>query len=200
MTERKKPAKDKFVETALLLFAERGFAGVSLSDLAKELGLTKQSIIYHFKTKEALYGEVLLGLSNRFEAILDDVLAAAREGDAKWRLFIDALFDHMENAPEDSRLIMRELLDNSDRAQVGNRWYLKRFLDESVGLIANTSAWKGRSLDEQTAAVYQTVGAINYLAVSDVTLTAIWGEDRLKGMKHVFRDTLVSRGWSPSGF
>lgn len=191
MTTRKKPAKDKFIETAHGLFAARGFYGVSLSDLAAELGLTKQAAIYHFKTKDALYGQVLSKLSERFEAILDDVLAADCADDKKWILFVEKLYAHMEKSPDDARLIMRELLDNNERAKESHRWYLRRFLNESVALLGRTSEWKHKSEDEQTAAVYQMVGAINYFGVSSETLSAIWSKNRVKGLKAAFLAALL---------
>ncbi|MBO6504135.1 MAG: TetR/AcrR family transcriptional regulator [Kordiimonadaceae bacterium] len=190
MKAKQKPAKEKFVETALKMFADKGFYGISLADLASELGLTKQAIIYHFKTKDALYAEVLAGLSARFEAVMDRVLAADCGADEKWQLLLREMFNHMETAPEDARLIMRELLDNSERAQQSHRWYLRRFLNECVALISETKAWRGRSVDEQTAAVYQAVGAINYLAISGPTLEAIWDQGRVAGMSSVYLKTL----------
>ena len=75
MTTKVRSSQQKFVDAALTLFSERGYYGVSLADVASELGLTKQSVLYHFPTKEALYGEVLQQLSNRFEAIVAEARA-----------------------------------------------------------------------------------------------------------------------------
>jgi AcrR family transcriptional regulator len=183
-------AKTKFVQAAHKLFAERGFAAVSLADIAEDLGLTKQSILYHFKTKEALYGVVLEGLSERFEAILAQVERRAPNAESKWSMLLDALYQTMQDDAADARLIMRELLDNSERAGESNRWYLKEFLDQCVVFIGTTPRWSKASADEQRAAVYQAIGAINYLAVSEATLTAIWGADALKGLKARYMGTL----------
>lgn len=190
MSTKQKPAKEKFVDAALKMFAAKGFYGVSLADLASELGLTKQAIIYHFKSKDALYAEVLAGLSARYEAVIDRVLAADCDADEKWQLLLREMFAHMETAPEDARLIMRELLDNSERAQKSHRWYLRRFLNECVALVGNTKDWQDKSLHAQTAAVYQAIGAINYLAISGPTLEAIWDKDRVQGLSDAFLDTL----------
>lgn len=191
MQTQKASAQDKFVSTALRLFSERGFEAVSLADIAEELGLTKQSILYHFKTKEALYAKVLEGLSKRFEAIIERVNQTAEQGEAKWRILLEYLHRHMESDPADARLIMRELLDNRERAQTGQKWYLKTFLNESVSLIAEVGDWSKRTEQERRVAVYQMIGAINYFAISGETLNAIWGHEAVDAMREQFFDTLA---------
>lgn len=176
---------------ALQLFSMHGFEAVSLADIADELKLTKQAILYHFKTKEALYAKVLEGLSQRLEKVIDHVNAAPEQGADKWRLLLHCLHRHMETDPADAHLIMRELLDVRDRAQTGRKWYLKVFLDQSVALIAQVGDWGEKSVAERRAAAYQMIGAINYFAVSRETLNAIWGVDEVEAMQQRFFETLA---------
>jgi TetR/AcrR family transcriptional regulator len=61
------------VETAILreavrLFAERGFEGTPIADVAERAGLSKQNLMYYFPTKQSLYKRVL-------DDVLDDWLA-----------------------------------------------------------------------------------------------------------------------------
>ncbi|WP_416728604.1 TetR/AcrR family transcriptional regulator [Fictibacillus sp. JL2B1089] len=46
---------DQLKETALIQFAQLGFEGASLSVIANEVGIKKQSIYTHFKSKDDLY-------------------------------------------------------------------------------------------------------------------------------------------------
>ena len=41
------------------LFSEFGFSGVSMSDIAKRMGITKAAIYFHFKGKKDLYFRIL---------------------------------------------------------------------------------------------------------------------------------------------
>ncbi|RXI96226.1 TetR/AcrR family transcriptional regulator [Anaerobacillus alkaliphilus] len=46
-------------EAALTLFAEKGYEGTSLAQIADEVGLKKQSLYSHFKSKDDLFLQVL---------------------------------------------------------------------------------------------------------------------------------------------
>lgn len=49
----------EIVETALSMFAERGYEGASIRDLAGALGINEASIYYYFASKDALYAAVI---------------------------------------------------------------------------------------------------------------------------------------------
>lgn len=199
MTKPDNAAKQKFIDTALRLFSKRGYYGVSLADVADELGLTKQSVLHHFKTKETLYGEVFKGVADRLEAIMETVAARPGNGEEKLRIYLEKLHDHMQTYPLDARLIARELLDNLDRARSSRKWYLRRFLDESVALVAETPRWQRASLAEQTAATVQLFGAISYFATAEVTFEAIWGSDRIQATKDVYLAALLQQALTDAG-
>lgn len=54
-----KDAKTRLIETATPLFAQRGFTGVSVRDLAHAADVNVAAISYHFGSKEGLYQAVL---------------------------------------------------------------------------------------------------------------------------------------------
>ena len=59
MTQKKLNTRDKILNTAGELFSQRGYFGVSMQDIAGELGITKAALYYHFDSKDELT-EVLL--------------------------------------------------------------------------------------------------------------------------------------------
>ncbi len=186
-------ARAKFIDTATQLFSERGYYGVSLADVADALGLTKQSVIYHFKTKEALYGAVLAAIAERLSGVTDDLVDAPQD---RLPRFLDRLNGYMVAHPRDAQLIMRELLDNPTRAGTSKTWYLRAFLDAAVGVLENTPGWQDSRPEDRMAATYQMIGAVNYFAISEPTLPAIWGEYRFRKMAKAFLPELKRRAGS----
>lgn len=49
---------DKIKYEAYILFAERGYAGTSMRDIANKVGIKAASIYSHYKSKEDLYIDI----------------------------------------------------------------------------------------------------------------------------------------------
>jgi len=53
--------KERIIEAARSLFSEYTYLGVSMSDIAKKLNITKAALYYHFTGKEEIYKKVIDG-------------------------------------------------------------------------------------------------------------------------------------------
>lgn len=77
-------ARDRIVEGALTVFAQRGFDGATTREIAKEAGVSSALIHHHFKDKEGLWKLVGQRISEEFvEAItssMDPALRGTGEG------------------------------------------------------------------------------------------------------------------------
>ena len=71
MGERRTNTREQIRTVALEMFAERGYAGTSLREIAERLGVTKAAVYYHFPTKE----DILASLLQDFLVQLDELIA-----------------------------------------------------------------------------------------------------------------------------
>jgi AcrR family transcriptional regulator len=69
--------RQELTRIAARLFAERGYQGTSLADLADALGVQKPSLYHHIASKEDLLWEVACEGAEAFHAALDAVPAEA---------------------------------------------------------------------------------------------------------------------------
>lgn len=70
---RKDVLSSEVLDRAVGLFAQRGFAGTSLKDVADAVGLSRPAIYYYFASKDALLEELLTGVTVSAARILDSV-------------------------------------------------------------------------------------------------------------------------------
>jgi AcrR family transcriptional regulator len=59
------PTKERILETAMELFAQRGYDAVSVRDITKSLGLNEASLYNHFKNKEDLLAAIFRRMDER---------------------------------------------------------------------------------------------------------------------------------------
>jgi enoyl-CoA hydratase/carnithine racemase/AcrR family transcriptional regulator len=57
--------REKLLEAAAVLFAERGYRTVTLDDIGGAVGVSGPAVYRHFKSKEKLLGELLVDVSDR---------------------------------------------------------------------------------------------------------------------------------------
>jgi len=117
------------LDAARHAFAERGFVGASVRDIAGAACVNPALIRYHFGSKEGLYQRVIEGVVG---ALRDRLLEAFNQGDtviARMEHVVDALLEHMTEHPEFPMLVQRALLDGDERASTVARETLRPMLD-----------------------------------------------------------------------
>ncbi|MDF0531479.1 TetR/AcrR family transcriptional regulator [Tsukamurella sp. 8F] len=74
---RLRPAdrRRQLIEIASALFTERGYAHVSIADIARAAGVTGPSLYRHFPDKQAILAAAMGSAVDEMEAITDDVLS-----------------------------------------------------------------------------------------------------------------------------
>ena len=90
----------RILDVAARSFGTRGFGATSLDDLAGELGLAKQTILYWFPSKQALLDAAVTRGAGELSAELERAVARARPGDDRVEIVLRAAFRFAVRRPE----------------------------------------------------------------------------------------------------
>lgn len=171
-----KKTREQLLQAALPLFAEKGFWGVSLSQVAGCCNITKQSLLHHFGSKEKLYREVLEGIAAQLQGVVQQATGATDQPEAQLAAVLEGLDSGEPEMEQGLRVIMRELLDIGERAATARSWPMMGFLDGLDAIMAASQIWRDHSRPERLAALYQCLGAVNYKVMSRTTLQGMYGK------------------------
>jgi AcrR family transcriptional regulator len=97
---------------ATQLFAALGYEGTSLQAIAERVGVTKQTLLYHYPSKDALRRAVLDQVFAHFRERLPQMLEAVTGGHDRFEALTRELVQFFESDPDRALLLVRELLDN----------------------------------------------------------------------------------------
>lgn len=71
MDQRRTDTREQIQSVALELFAEQGYDGTSLREIAERLNVTKAALYYHFRTKEEILASVIEDFLGQLDALVE---------------------------------------------------------------------------------------------------------------------------------
>ena len=102
---------EQILVAATRLFAAAGYGGTSLQDVADAVGIRKQSLLYHFPSKDELRRRVLDTLLSRWNDVLPRLLFAATSGEGQFDAIVSETIRFFAEDADRARLLLREILD-----------------------------------------------------------------------------------------
>jgi len=125
LSEKKDNTIRQILEAAATVFADKGFAGARVDEIADEAGVNKATIYYHIGDKQALYARVLYDV---FSVTADDIeksLKNVHAPEEKIMAYARAIAHTIRKHPNIPRIMMYEAASG-----------IQNFPQEAAGVLA----------------------------------------------------------------
>jgi len=177
--------REQLVDISRGLFAERGFDGTSIEEIAARAGVSKPVVYEHFGGKEGLYAVVVDREVRRLLGMMQDSLKAEHP-----RVLLEqaafALLDYIEEAPDGFRILVR---DSPIGSATGSFVSIIGDIASRVEYIL-ANEFKARGFDADVAPLYAQ------MLVGMVGTTGQWWLDARSPEKKVVAEHLVNLAWN----
>lgn len=138
--------KKKILEVSLALFAQKGFDGVSVREIAKEVGVRESALYKHYKNKEDILDkiieEMISSIRNGYELrhVPETLTEGVAEGyrniseeqlcEMSWSIF--KMFTEEPKLSNFRRLLMREQFHNKTFAKYYDKFFIEGVIESQA--------------------------------------------------------------------
>ncbi|MGO3328653.1 TetR/AcrR family transcriptional regulator [Gordonia sp. (in: high G+C Gram-positive bacteria)] len=177
----------QLIEVARGLFAERGFEGTSIEEIAQRAGVSKPIVYEHFGGKEGLYAVVV---DREMDKLLELVTSSLTKNRSLYRIqqVALALLTYMEERTDGFRILVR---GESPHGNNGDTRY-SSLLNDAISQVEHilASDFDRRGFDPALAPLYAQA------LVGMVSVTAQWWLDVREPAKEIVAAHLVNLCWN----
>ncbi|SOC53928.1 TetR/AcrR family transcriptional regulator [Ornithinimicrobium cerasi] len=179
--------RQQLVSVGRALFAEKGFEGTSVEEIAAKAGVSKPVIYEHFGGKEGLYAVVV---DREIQALLGQITDALTEHEGNARALLEAaalaLLNYIETSTDGFRILVR---DSPPGQSTGSFASLISDIASQVEHIL-AAEFRRRRLDPKTAPLYAQ------MLVGMVAIPGGWWLDSRRMKKEDVAAHLVNLAWN----
>jgi AcrR family transcriptional regulator len=129
-------SRQRLFAAAAAEFAARGYAGANMDRIARAARLNKAMIYYHFKSKAALYREILRDMFDAVRTSVGDVARSDATPEDKIRGYVEAIATAAEARPHFPPIWLRELAEGGEHVDAATLRYVGDVLAALGGIIA----------------------------------------------------------------
>jgi AcrR family transcriptional regulator len=117
MAERKQARRQLFLETAVRLFGEHGYAATTVPMIVRQAGSSIGAFYLHFKNKEDVFAAAMQALAGRISEAVDQAIAAETNPLLKMKAAVEGLFLFLAGNPAEARILIVESSGLSERLE-----------------------------------------------------------------------------------
>lgn len=188
------------LSAALEVFAQNGFAGTTLDDIAGLAGMSKPNLIYYFASKEEIYRAVL---GRTLATWLEPLIALDPTGEPleEIRDYIRRKLEMSRERPQESRLFAGEILAGAPLIRDALEGDLKNLVDEKVAVIRQWIADGMLAAHDPYHLIFAIWAMTQHYADFDVQVQSVLGREvgeigRYAGAERFMEDVIL-RGLRP---
>lgn len=188
------------LSAALEVFAQNGFAGTTLDDIAGLAGMSKPNLIYYFASKEEIYRAVL---GRTLATWLEPLIALDPTGEplAEIRDYIRRKLEMSRERPQESRLFAGEILAGAPLIRDALEGDLKNLVDEKVEVIRQWIADGMLAAHDPYHLIFAIWAMTQHYADFDVQVQAVLGRETDESARYAgaerFMEEVILRGLRP---
>ncbi len=177
--------REQLIEIGRTLFAERGYEGTSIEEIAQRANVSKPVVYEHFGGKEGLYAVVVDREMSRLLEMVTSALSRNRSRVRVERVAL-ALLTYIEEHTDGFRILVR------DQPVAAAEGTYSSLLNEAVNQVSHLLAadFSRRGFDPELAPLYAQA------LVGMVSTTATWWLDDRTPPKEVVAAHLVNLCWN----
>lgn len=108
MAAKSSVARQKILDAASAVFAEEGFAGARVDEIAHRAKVNKAMLYYHVGNKQDLYTAVLTRNFDRMDEALIDAMKIGGSAPDRLRAIIAGIALALKTIPDHPRIVLRE--------------------------------------------------------------------------------------------
>jgi AcrR family transcriptional regulator len=111
MANDKQHNKTEILNAIIPLFAEKGYTGVSMREIARTVGLKAASLYHHFPDKQTLYIEAMIQTFSKQAELMNASFTLQASPELRLRHLIEKLCRVVHDNDDFRRLLEREILE-----------------------------------------------------------------------------------------
>lgn len=179
-----KQRREQLIEVGRSVFAERGYEGAAVEEIASRAGVSKPVIYEHFGGKEGLYAVVVDREMLRLEGVITSALETGRTR-RRIEQAVLALLTYVEEHTDGFQILVRDVTPGGERSY-------STLLNDTVAQVSHILgvAFKERGLDPDLAVLY------GQALVGMVSMTAQWWLDTRSPDKEQVAAHIVNLCWN----
>ncbi|MHB8138543.1 MAG: TetR/AcrR family transcriptional regulator [Smithellaceae bacterium] len=132
---RAKTRKDRIMDAALRIFAEKSFQEATISEISKEAGVSEATIYEYFGTKEDLLFAIPEKISNDTAKESHAVLPFIKDVEGRMRAILYSYVHLYQNNPHYSALVLLQLMSNKRFRQTAAHGAIRRSAHSLLDII-----------------------------------------------------------------